>query len=141
MAPLEIIAEWRKGCSCAGPRVGSQACAACTLAVMNALERALRTSAVTDAPGVHEEPVRLFVEFDRDHGAADDCSGRWQLAWTNEPTQSGMYQVRFGQGDADPVMELYFDAAPSGGMWKSGEQPPHDYAVLPAVAQWRPIPD
>jgi hypothetical protein len=140
LPPLEMLATWRKGCFCPGPQVAGQACATCTLAMVNALERALRTTPVTEQPGVNEEASRLSLEL-RISRAADRPSFGWQLAWMNEPEKSGTYQVRFGKSGSDPVMELYFEATPGGGMWKSGEQPPRDHAVLPAAAQWRPIPD
>lgn len=53
MTPLEMIAEWRKGCSCAGPLYDEMfgrpegtsspaECEACTVGLIDALERALR---------------------------------------------------------------------------------------------------
>lgn len=40
MTPLEMIAEWRKGCSCA-PAGKPEECAECTRALIDALERGL----------------------------------------------------------------------------------------------------
>lgn len=60
MTPLEMIAEWRKGCTCGGPVydqiMGNQPgttrpayCEECTDALVNALEAAL-TDAAAPAP-------------------------------------------------------------------------------------------
>jgi hypothetical protein len=62
MAPLDMIAEWRKGCSCGGPafdrmmglpqgRTSPALCQECTIGLIDALERALRaTSSNSDQP-------------------------------------------------------------------------------------------
>lgn len=48
MPPLAMIAEWRKGCSCA--RSGKpEECHACTLALIGAVERALAAAPVAPA--------------------------------------------------------------------------------------------
>ena len=41
MTPLEMIAEWRRGCSCA-PKEHPEECHECTRALINALEKALK---------------------------------------------------------------------------------------------------
>lgn len=41
MTPLEMIAEWRRGCSCAAPGRPEE-CRECTRALVDALERKLK---------------------------------------------------------------------------------------------------
>jgi len=41
VTPLEILAEWRKGCSCA-PKERPEECPMCTRAAMDAIELRLR---------------------------------------------------------------------------------------------------
>lgn len=41
MTPLEILTEWRKGCSCA-PAARPEECMMCTRAAMDAIELRLR---------------------------------------------------------------------------------------------------
>lgn len=43
MTPLEMIAEWRRGCSLAGAD-DPCACRACTMALIDSLEQSLRNS-------------------------------------------------------------------------------------------------
>ena len=55
MTPLEMIAEWRKGCTCAGPTAvthglapegtGPEDCPECTVGLIDHLEAALRSEA------------------------------------------------------------------------------------------------
>jgi hypothetical protein len=57
MTPLEMIAAWRKGCSCASPGRPEE-CHACTVALIEAIERSLRAEAPHFElgriwPGVH----------------------------------------------------------------------------------------
>jgi hypothetical protein len=40
MTPIEMIEEWRRGCSCA-PNGAPEECHECTVALIDALERAL----------------------------------------------------------------------------------------------------
>lgn len=42
MTPLEMIAEWRKGCSVAASILYPENCQSCTRALIDALEKALR---------------------------------------------------------------------------------------------------
>lgn len=37
MTPLEMIAEWRKGCSCSSPEMPEE-CSECTKALIDAIE-------------------------------------------------------------------------------------------------------
>jgi hypothetical protein len=41
MTPLDMIAEWRKGCSCAG-KEHPEECHECTLELINSIERYLK---------------------------------------------------------------------------------------------------
>lgn len=48
MTPLEMIQEWRRGCSCADPQHPEQ-CQECTRALIDAMERKLSTVVSPDA--------------------------------------------------------------------------------------------
>jgi hypothetical protein len=64
MLPLDMIAEWRKGCSCAGPMhdelfkpknpTSATECEACTVGLIDALEAALKEEAADTA---YEQPT------------------------------------------------------------------------------------
>jgi hypothetical protein len=67
VTPLEMIAEWRKGCSCA-PKGQPEECRACTRGLINALEKALLPptwvgiDAAGTVPGSQITIIRLDVE-------------------------------------------------------------------------------
>jgi non-homologous end joining protein Ku len=55
MTPLEMIAEWRKGCSCAATGKPEQ-CQECALALINALERSLEAQTKAAAVAFSDDP-------------------------------------------------------------------------------------
>jgi hypothetical protein len=82
MTPLEMITEWRQGCSCAGP-LNPEECPACTVGLIEALETRLR------AP---EEPqFRLIAE----RAALDIAHHDWgKVAQIRERIEAAMYAAR-----------------------------------------------
>jgi hypothetical protein len=55
MTPLQMIAEWRKGCSCA--TLGKpEECQECTRGLIDALERNLQAQAEADADRDSDDP-------------------------------------------------------------------------------------
>jgi hypothetical protein len=56
MTPLQMIAEWRTGCTCADP-ANPVECQPCTDALINAIERALtpRVHKLKTDPGLYED--------------------------------------------------------------------------------------
>lgn len=50
MTPLEQISEWRKGCSCSRPGKPEE-CLECTRGLIEALEKSIRRTVMTDTKG------------------------------------------------------------------------------------------
>lgn len=89
MTPLEMIAEWRKGCTVSNhSAVGPATCVECTGALIDALEKRLRGSRSKEWPkedgwywisdtnavtGEHSEPAVMKVT--REHGMGPYCYG------------------------------------------------------------------
>jgi hypothetical protein len=133
---LRKIRRWRTGCACGAAR--PEDCAQCTRALIDALERDLALPVAREpGPSVESgEPVPLVLRWVDNLVESDDGEGEWLDTAVTEPPASGTYEVRMRPRDDEPVFELQFDATPGVG-WRSGEQAPNDYAVLPMSAQWR----
>jgi hypothetical protein len=57
VTPLEMIAEWRRGCSCAGGDDNPATCEVCTSALIDALERSLSTTEAREGVRFREEHI------------------------------------------------------------------------------------
>lgn len=90
MTPLEMIAEWRKGCSCAGPEydrimgkpegtTSATECADCTEGLIDALEDRLRRGEPSEVERAREYVASSMHDRDRSWGdlvragERDDC--------------------------------------------------------------------
>lgn len=59
----------------------------------------------------------------------------WTPSIVIKPRSNGEYEVRLAPTPEAPIIRMKFDAANA--MWLSGLPAPKDYALLPALAEWR----
>lgn len=91
MTPLEMIAEWRKGCSCAAPGKPEE-CQECTVALINALERSI-PGATKDAVDVSLRLTANALEKGYVGDVARQKLDDGQKAW-NSAIEYCIYEVR-----------------------------------------------
>ena len=138
MTELEMIAEWRKGCSCAS-KEHPEECTACTRGLVDALEAKLRAATPPAAKGTTEGYKATFRdgEFEQVCAALAQQPAAQAAGLTDDEIERLISRFI---GNVAPglrndcralVLEVLSRAAPSGEEWQPIETAPKDgYAFL-----------
>lgn len=108
MTALEIITEWRRGCSCA-PKENPEYCPECTRAMIDALERKFNDFEIVEQENVSLSHSNLVCLLRKKCGFLNDVSDNEVLYITQGTTVRALAELRISVVNfMDDVYHLIF---------------------------------